>query len=57
VEIRRVFDRYNIVSETDLIEAARKIEEGANRDFGHSSGISGATGERIASEEGEPSMI
>jgi integrase len=53
---RSVFDRYNIVSETDLIEAARKIEDGANRDFGHSLGIFGATAERVTNEEGEPSM-
>jgi hypothetical protein len=30
---RAVFDRYNIISKTDLIEAARKIE------FGHHLGI------------------
>lgn len=36
---RTVFDRYNIVSQTDLIEAARKIEHGQSQNFGHSLGI------------------
>ena len=33
-----VFDRYNIVSETDIVDAARKIEAGARLDsqFTHS---------------------
>jgi hypothetical protein len=37
---RAVFDRYNIVSESDLIEAARKIEEGREIEVGHSFGQS-----------------
>jgi integrase len=37
---RAVFDRYNIVSESDLIEAARKIEQGREIEFGHSFGHS-----------------
>jgi len=30
---RSVFDRYNVVSETDLIEAARKLEAGAENSY------------------------
>jgi integrase len=37
---RAVFDRYNIVSESDLIDAARKIEEGRETEVGHSFGHS-----------------
>src|SRR5438445_746746 len=37
---RAVFDRYNIVSESDLIDAARKIEEGRRTEVGHSFGHS-----------------
>jgi integrase len=37
---RAVFDRYNIVSESDLIEATRLIENGGNFTFGHSFGHS-----------------
>jgi len=40
---RAVFDRYNIVSESDLIEAARKIEEGRENEVGHSFGHSDET--------------
>lgn len=38
---RAVFDRYNIVSESDLIDAARRIEEGRENEVGHSFGHSG----------------
>jgi hypothetical protein len=37
---RAVFDRYNIVSESDLIDAARKIEQGREIEVGHSFGHS-----------------
>jgi hypothetical protein len=37
---RAVFDRYNIVSESDLVDAARKIEEGREIEVGHSLGHS-----------------
>jgi len=36
---RSVFDRYNVVSETDLADAARKIEQGAAKQVVHSLGI------------------
>lgn len=36
---RSVFDRYNIVNEADLIEAAKRIEEGIGQECGHTSGI------------------
>jgi integrase len=36
---RSIFDRYNIVSETDLADAATRIEQGAKRESGHTLGI------------------
>ena len=36
---RSVFDRYNIVNESDLENAAAQIEQGAFRESGHSLGI------------------
>jgi hypothetical protein len=35
-----VFDRYNIGSESDLEDAAIRIEQGAVRESGHTTGIS-----------------
>jgi integrase len=32
---RAIFDRYDIVSDRDLVDAARKIESGQPRDFSH----------------------
>ena len=52
---RIVFDRYNIVNESDLIEAAKRIEAGACSQSGHSSG----TVEQTEKESGyspEPSL-
>jgi hypothetical protein len=36
---RSVFDRYNIVNESDLTYAARRTELGAKRESGHTLGI------------------
>ena len=36
---RSVFDRYNMVNESDLVEAARRIEQGSVRESGHTLGI------------------
>ena len=36
---RSIFDRYNIVNESDLAEAAKRIEQGAIREFGHTTGV------------------
>jgi integrase len=36
---RSVFDRYNIVNESDLADAARRIELGSVSEFGHTLGI------------------
>jgi len=45
---RTVFDRYNIVSESDLIEAARKIEAGQQENsFGQSLGRAGTKSRRL----------
>ncbi len=43
---RSVFDRYNVVNEDDLADAARRIEQGAGEraslEFGHSLGTGDA---------------
>jgi hypothetical protein len=36
---RSIFDRYNIVNEADLADAAIRIEQGARLESGHSTGI------------------
>lgn len=40
---RSVFDRYNIVNEADLADAAKRIEKDANQQSGHSPDIVGQT--------------
>jgi hypothetical protein len=37
--MRSIFDRYNIVKEADLADAAVRIEQGARLKSGHTSGI------------------
>jgi len=49
---RSIFDRYNIVNESDLADAAKRIEQGSIFEFGHTSGISeGSTQGEIAPRE------
>jgi integrase len=48
---RAVFDRYNIVSESDLIDAARRIEEGRETEVGHSFGHSEDASRAIEREQ------
>lgn len=48
---RSVFDRYNIVNESDLAEAALRIEQGSLRESGHSLGTH-AGSERNESDTG-----
>jgi hypothetical protein len=36
---RSIFDPYNIVNETDLADAATRIEQGSVRECAHTSGI------------------
>ena len=42
---RSMFDRYSIVSESDLAEAARRVEQGRISEFGHSLGMASQDGE------------
>ena len=42
---RSVFDRYNIVNESDLEQAASRIEQGAIRESGHTTGTVERTGQ------------
>jgi len=48
---RSVFDRYNIVNEADLIDAANRIEKGITEDFGHTSGTFEQTDRQMSREE------
>jgi hypothetical protein len=51
---RAVFDRYNIVSESDLIEATRLLEKGRSPEFGHSFGHSDV--EQDQSKQTQPTV-
>ncbi|MGB7848671.1 MAG: hypothetical protein WBL63_23875 [Candidatus Acidiferrum sp.] len=46
---RSIFDRYNIVDESDLADAANRIERGAIEESGHSTGTADQTtqGDRV----------
>jgi integrase len=48
---RSIFDRYNIVNESDLAEAARRIEQGSIRESGHTLGI---LGDVAQTDSGQP---